>query len=108
MSIHIESGKVINPHSLEINVTLHCNMRCKSCAHLSPLFRREYIDATETHATLAVLAKNYHASYVKIIGGEPLLHPNIVEVISAVRASGVSDAIQVVTNGTLLARAPDR
>ncbi|MFC9126452.1 radical SAM protein [Streptomyces sp. NPDC057099] len=105
MNVHVEDGKVINPEGIEINASLQCNMRCKSCAHLSPLFRRENADPAETHDILTVLAGNYRASYAKIMGGEPLLHPDIVGLIEAVRASGVSDTVLVATNGTLLDRA---
>ncbi|WP_338930372.1 radical SAM protein [Streptomyces netropsis] len=107
MSVHVEHGKVINPEGVEINASLQCNMRCKSCAHLSPLFRKENADPAETHDILTLLARNYHASYAKIMGGEPLLHPDIVGLIEAVRTSRVADTVLVATNGTLLDRASE-
>ncbi|MGC3858613.1 radical SAM protein [Micromonospora chersina] len=99
--------KVYNPEGLEINATLHCNMRCTSCSHLSPLFRKEVVDPTELSRQLSVLSTYYHASFVKILGGEPLLHPDLLGVIRAVRDSGVADTILLCTNGTLLPRAPE-
>ncbi|MEW2523705.1 radical SAM protein [Streptomyces sp. NPDC047071] len=108
MSVRLADGKVVNPEGIEVNASLQCNMRCQSCAHLSPLYRRENADPAEIHDTLAVLARNYHASYTKIMGGEPLLHPDVVGLIEAVRATGISDTILVATNGTLLHRAPER
>jgi hypothetical protein len=106
MSIRVVDGKVINPEGIEINAVLNCNMRCRSCSHLAPLFHREMIDPTRTYEMLAKLGRCYHASYTKILGGEPLLHPGILDVIEAARASNVSDTILVCTNGTLLHRAP--
>ncbi|GHE70211.1 hypothetical protein GCM10018785_43390 [Streptomyces longispororuber] len=108
MTVSLTDGKVRNPEGVEVNASLQCNMRCRSCAHLSPLFRRENADPAEVHDTLSVLSRNYHAAYAKIMGGEPLLHPDIVGLIEAVRATGVSDTILVATNGTLLHRMPDR
>ncbi|WP_197322291.1 radical SAM protein [Saccharomonospora sp. NB11] len=102
-----ENGKVVNPEGLEVNATLQCNMRCRSCAHLSPLFRRENVDPAKVHDALVVLGRHYRSGYVKIMGGEPLLHPDILGVIEAVRTSGVTDTILVATNGTLLHRAPE-
>jgi organic radical activating enzyme len=102
----LRDGKVSNPEGLEINAVLHCNMRCTSCSHLSPLFRKEIVDPAELSRQLRVLAKYYHASFVKVLGGEPLLHPDLLDVIGAIRDSRVADTIQVCTNGTLLSRAP--
>ncbi|MEY7971418.1 radical SAM protein [Saccharomonospora xinjiangensis] len=106
MTVRMVNGKVFNPEGVEVNATLQCNMRCRSCAHLSPLFRRENADPDEVHEQLSLLAHSYHASYAKIMGGEPLLHPEILALIAAVRSSGVADTILVATNGTLLHRAP--
>jgi len=107
MRLDVVDGKVINPEGLEINATLQCNMRCQSCSHLSPLFRRHNVDPAELSGSLAELSRSYHASYVKILGGEPLLHPDLLAVIAAVRDSAISDAVLVCTNGTLLNRMPD-
>jgi hypothetical protein len=54
---------------------------------------------------LSVLAKRFHATEARVLGGEPLLHPNLVGVLTAVRASGICDRIRVITNGLLLPRA---
>lgn len=107
MNVRIQDGKVVNPEGLEINATLNCNMRCRSCSHLAPLFRREVTDPGALRRTLTVLGRYYHASFAKILGGEPLLHPDLIGILDAVRSSQVADAILVCTNGTLLSRAPD-
>ena len=39
-TLELRDGKVRNPEGLEVDATLHCNMRCVSCSHLSPVFRR--------------------------------------------------------------------
>ncbi|MBP2167388.1 organic radical activating enzyme [Erwinia toletana] len=106
-SIQFIEGKVFNPDGIEINATLHCNMACKSCAHLSPLFRKTNAEPESVRRDLEILSRSYHASYVKIMGGEPLLHQNLVELINAVAASGVADEILLTTNGTLLHKSPE-
>lgn len=108
MTVPVVAGKVVNPEGLEINATFNCNMRCRSCSHLSPLYRKSAVDPAELADSLALLTRSYHASYVKILGGEPLMHPDLLGVIEAVRSSAISDAILVCTNGTLLDRAPER
>ncbi|MDC9607069.1 radical SAM protein [Xenorhabdus griffiniae] len=106
-NVQFRNGKVFNPEGIEINATLHCNMNCKSCAHLSPLFRKKNTDPGTMYRYLEVLSHSYHASYAKIMGGEPLLNPNLLELIKAVVNSGIADEILLTTNATLLHKAPD-
>lgn len=106
-SIQFRDGKVFNPEGIEINAALHCNMSCKSCAHLSPLFRKKNVDPVMMVRDLEILSHSYHASYVKIMGGEPLLNPNLLELIKAVASTGIADEILLTTNATLLHKAPE-
>jgi len=43
----------------------------------------------------------------KITGGEPLLHPDIAAIVSAVREVGIAPIVRLFTNGLLLHRMPD-
>ena len=52
---------------------------------------------------LSELWKSYRTPLVKLLGGEPLLHPNIDEIISVTKA-GTGAPLRLVTNGTLLKR----
>ena len=90
----------------EISVTHHCNLSCRSCSHLSPVMKRSFVDAGRVRADLATLAPYYHVDAVRLLGGEPLLHPDLAGVIRAVRESGVGDSVEVWTNGMLLPRMP--
>lgn len=104
MAFQVSDGKIENPESLEINVAHHCNLSCRACSHLSPILPRTLADPEEVHASLSVLAKSYHAAGCKLLGGEPLLHPALLEIADAVRATGIADKILVCTNGLLLPR----
>ena len=55
---------------------------------------------------LTRLAEVAHADEIRLAGGEPLLHPRILDVVEAVRASGIADTVTLISNGTLLERAP--
>jgi hypothetical protein len=55
---------------------------------------------------LAILSRSFHAGTIRLLGGEPLLHPKISEIAAVARASGVADHVCLVTNGMLLPRAP--
>jgi len=106
-NIEFRNGKVFNPEGIEVNAVLHCNMSCKSCAHLAPLFQKKVVDLETMRRDLEMLSHSYHASYVKIMGGEPLLNPNLLELIKVAANSGIADEILLATNATLLHRAPE-
>lgn len=102
----VNGGIITNPQSLEVNAVHHCNLACRGCSHLSPVLPRKVLDPVELESSLSVLARFYHAAKCKIVGGEPLMHPQLPEVLRAIRRSGVVDKIQVCTNGLLLPRMP--
>jgi organic radical activating enzyme len=88
----------------EINVAEHCNLSCRGCSHLSPVVPKAFVDPAEVLADLTTLARHYRVDVVRLLGGEPLLHPDLLAVIAAVRASGIGEQVCVVTNGLLLLR----
>lgn len=107
MSYQIINGKIYNPNACEINAVYHCNLSCRGCSHLSPLMTNYFVEPIQVFNDLSIIAKYYRSRYIKILGGEPLLHPNLIEIINAVRSSGMGEYIQVVTNGHLLPKIID-
>ncbi len=101
----VAGGRILTD-GLEVVIAAHCNLRCRACAYLSPVMPPATVPPAQIHQDLTVLARYYHASEARVLGGEPLLHPELVPVLQAIRASGVSDTIRVITNGLLLARMP--
>jgi len=87
---------------LEVIVTHHCNLRCRSCAYLAPTLPTKTVDPKQLHQTLATLARSFHATEARVLGGEPLLHPDLASILIATRRSGVCDTIRIITNGLLL------
>jgi hypothetical protein len=99
-----EDGFIDNP-ALEIMAAHGCNLTCRSCTHASPVLRpKDIADPDTTYRDLSRLARFYRPRRVKLLGGEPLLHPDPVALIEAVRATGITDNVTVVTNGVLLPR----
>lgn len=101
-----DDGRLFNSNALEINAVEHCNLSCSGCSHVSPLMPRRAAAPAAVGADLARLATVYRAAWVKIVGGEPLLHPDLPELVRAVRASGVAERVAICTNGLLLPKAP--
>lgn len=107
MTSVLKDGLIIPPTHFEIIVADHCNLTCRQCNHLSPMVRKWNATAEEIGKSLEILSKIYRPYSAKIIGGEPLLNPNLAEIVNQVRASGFSDRVTLVTNGMLLERASD-
>jgi GTP 3',8-cyclase len=105
--IRINNGKIEPPYSCELNAVDHCNLSCMDCNHASPVVEKRFADPETVLRDFSVLAKVYRPQVVKVIGGEPLLHPNLISVIEAIRSSGICKQILLVTNGLYLPRMPD-
>ena len=105
---HLQRGKIQPPYSCEINAVDHCNLACRDCDHAAPALAESYAEPATVYSDLSLLAKHYRSRVVKIIGGEPLLHPDLVELLQAIRRSRVSTRLQLVTNGLLLECMPEQ
>jgi len=98
----LESGKRLldrKPLQCSLYVTDRCNLDCAYCT--------EY-DNTRPHPTLENLKiwirkiRDLGTMRIALVGGEPLLHPEIVEIVRYCRELGL--ATSLTTNGFLLTR----
>ena len=99
----LRGGRVFN-RTCEVNIAEHCNLRCRSCAHLSPALPKHFVDPDALASDLTALARSYHVKVLRLLGGEPLLHPNLLDIMMAVRESHIAEKIEITTNGVLLPR----
>jgi cyclic pyranopterin phosphate synthase len=94
---------------VRISVTDRCNFRCPYCmpkARFGPghrfLPRAEALDAKEIVRLAGVFA-SLGVTKIRLTGGEPLLRPDLVDIIEGIARLGVPD-IALTTNGALLRR----
>jgi len=104
----IKKGAEKFPFMVVVGVTYVCNARCPNCPYTQSSIRQSYKDtpfiAPETFKKIADECGQYNA-YVRISGGgEPLLHPQMVELIEYAKKVGAR--VGLITNGSLLT--PDR
>lgn len=102
----LDGGKV-RVEAFELHVTEHCNLRCAHCCNTSPYLPEKTLSPEQIGRTLQTMASVLHADVFKIMGGEPLLHPQITEVLRVVKASGIGDVLRLFTNGLLLSKMDD-
>lgn len=92
--------------SVEYPVAQHCNLSCEHCDHASPLLPSKLADVAQFERDVERLAGVLQAEEFRIIGGEPLLHPEVVALLRFARHSGIATSITLVTNGLLLQQVP--
>lgn len=95
---------LLHVRSFEYNVTEHCNLRCSACDHASPFLQERFASVDEFERDLRQLATVLRADEFKLVGGEPLLHPRLVEFARIAKSSGIARVVTLVTNGVLLHR----
>ena len=95
---------------LRISLTDHCNLRCTYCmpAEGVPwLPRQSLLSATELMHIVKVAVKE-GISEVRLTGGEPLLRPDVVDVVAAIHSIENPPEISITTNGIMLPRLAGR
>ncbi|MCR4586450.1 MAG: radical SAM protein [Lachnospiraceae bacterium] len=90
--------------AFEVDLAGHCNLNCKACAHFSPLIKEELADAGELEKSFVRLGELFEGrvSSIHLMGGEPLLHPDINSIMASARKAFPEGKIQIVTNGIRL------
>ncbi len=88
---------------LELHLTDHCNLNCKGCGHFSQLADKWFADISVFEKDMQRLAQLFsNISVMRLMGGEPLLHPEMTKFLVASRKHFPKANISVVTNGLLL------
>jgi len=94
---------------VEFHLTEHCNLDCKGCGHFSPIAQTEYADPLSFARDLTQLSKKFSTiGQIRLMGGEPLLHPTPESFITSAREIFPTSDIRIVTNGLLLKKASER
>lgn len=106
MLYEFKNGRIITK-SIEYSVAYHCNSKCSGCSHLSPFSGRCFPPVLEFSADINRLSKVLHADVIRLLGGEPLLNPDINQFIKIAGESGIADHVMVTTNGSLLHKMDD-
>lgn len=89
---------------LEFNIVDQCNLNCKGCSQYSGLVKStKFHDVNSLHMDLLQLKKFIQEiGAIKILGGEPLLHPDLEKIIEKTREVYPKSQISVWTNGLLI------
>ena len=94
---------------VEVHLTDHCNLNCRGCSHFSPLADVWYADIGSHERDMRRLSQLFgNVDKIRLMGGEPLLHPQVCSFLAVTRRHLPDAVICLVTNGLLLsAMQPD-
>lgn len=88
---------------LEFHLTDHCNLNCKGCSHFCPIADKNYLIIDTFIRDMKRLCEIFAIiSRIRIMGGEPLLHPLVATFAEETRRNFPHSSISIVTNGILL------
>lgn len=94
-------------YHLDVHVVDHCNLKSKACAHFSSLVEEEviYSESTVSQSIKQLSSIVPNICSISLLGGEPLLHPDLPAIIASTRKAYPYAVITLVTNGILLPQA---
>lgn len=89
---------------MEVLVTNYCNLNCKCCSHFSNIVTEKTllsVDEFETYL-IQLRKKVREIDRFELLGGEPLLHPQLDRFVLLTRKYFPGAHIVIVTNGLLI------
>jgi GTP 3',8-cyclase len=89
---------------LRLSVTDRCNLRCTYCmpAEGLPVFNREELLTSPEIMTIARAAVQLGIRKIRVTGGEPLVRPDILELLGELGSLPELERLVLTTNGLLL------
>ncbi len=91
---------------LRISLTDRCNFRCVYCMPKEGVRWHALSDQLSVDETLRVVETAAHGGVtrVRLTGGEPLVHPHIVEIVRRIASIPTIEEVSLTTNAMLLER----
>lgn len=96
-------NKICIPY-MEIVITTRCSLKCKDCANLMPYYEQPYnVDIGNIKEAISSLLQVVDEITVfRVIGGEPFVNNDLIEVVRSMIAESRILNIVIPTNGTVL------
>lgn len=91
---------------LHFHLVDHCNLNCRGCDNFSPLAPETYTELSVFEADCSrmsqLMGHKNRIKEIQLLGGEPLLHPQVKEFMNIARKYFPLTPINIVSNGLLL------
>jgi hypothetical protein len=87
---------------LDLMIAYSCNLSCGGCISVSDRSRSGVAPVEDVQAWITQWKQILEPGVIAIFGGEPCLHPDLIEICQLVRHAWPSSTIRLITNGYLL------
>lgn len=87
---------------LDLMVAYSCNIACRGCISLSDFARDGVAPTADIKSWIRHWAQLIEPRVLAVFGGEPCLHPDLLEICHAVRSAWPNTIIRLITNGYFL------
>lgn len=93
----------------EVHLAEHCNLNCQGCSHFSPLAGPELVEVEGFRRDMERMGElfSHECQEIHLLGGEPLLHPDLITLLKITRDNFPIGDIIIITNGILLPKQED-
>lgn len=92
--------------NLELNITLQCNLACSNCNRLCHIYRNrtEHMSLEQIDKFIKQAKAGGGINKLKVLGGEPLLHPQFIDIyrmLTDAAKEGIIRVIKIESNKTI-------
>ena len=93
---------MLNLFLADFYITHHCNLNCERCNRFNNYNLRGHRDWRPYQEDYARWAANTNIEWINVLGGEPLMHPDVLGWLRQLRAWWPRSTMSIMTNGTML------
>lgn len=94
----------------EVPITDNCNLNCKGCLFASNLTQGiQHVEFAELERDAKRMSELFFdIPWIRILGGEPLMHPDIINILKCYRKYVPDSEVDLCMNGLLVPKMEDR
>lgn len=87
---------------LDFMIAYACNLACRGCVSLSDFDRKGVASLAEIESWSQEWSKIIQPDVITLFGGEPTLHPKLIDVCRTIKYHWPKSTLRLITNGYLL------
>ena len=90
--------------NLDYSITDHCNLKCENCGTFSPYKPKKFVNINTFTDDIGRISARFTLKNFKLFGGEPLLHPQLTQILFTSRKNLTDTEIILISNGVNFAK----
>lgn len=75
---------------IEYGLTEHCNLKCDGCTVFAPFLKPFFAELENYKRDVLEMAKAIHVKRFRLLGGEPMLHKQVIDFIQVAKDAGIA------------------